>query len=114
MDAATPVKHAIEALKSPLTLKEALSSVTDSGSTGRRRTPLLRDPDDHCVRDDQRGEGVDVRRAFQQPATSVQRTVGQGGTSSSLGAALLVTALLRHFQRIKKSFCPASAGRRIS
>ena len=29
MDAATPVKHAIEALKSPLTLKEALSSVTD-------------------------------------------------------------------------------------
>ena len=53
------------------------------------------------------------REVFQQQAASVQRTVGQGGTTSSLAAALLAAALLKHFQRIKKSFYPASAGRRI-
>ena len=98
----------------PIISSSSLNST--SGSTGRRHTPL-RDPDDRGVRDDRRGEGADVRRAsrevFQQPAASVQRTVGQGGTSSSLGAVLLAAALLKHFQRIKKSFYPAPAGRRI-
>ena len=79
-DPETLARHALEALKRPLTLKEALSSVADF-RIDRRKKPPLRDLDDRGVRDDRRGEGPYVRRRFapkclsgQQPA--IQRPMG--------------------------------------
>ena len=40
MDAATLVRHALEALRKPLTLKEALSSVTDFRIDRKKKHPL--------------------------------------------------------------------------
>ena len=40
MDAATLVRHALEALKRPLTLKEALSSVADFRIDRKKKYPL--------------------------------------------------------------------------
>ena len=40
-------------------------------------------------------------------------TVGVVRGASGLAAALLATAMLKRFKRIKKSFYPVSAGRRI-
>ena len=40
MDPATLARHALEALKRPLTLKEALSSVADFRIDRRRKSPL--------------------------------------------------------------------------
>ena len=41
MDAATLVRHALEALRKPLTLKEALSSVADFRIDRKKKSPLL-------------------------------------------------------------------------
>ena len=103
MDAATLVRHALEALRMPLTLKEALSSVTDFRIDRKKKDPL------HeilmtavcAMIDGAKGPTSGALRAkcpsSQQPAASVQWEAD--GDALITGRCAAGCWLLEHFGR---------------
>ena len=94
MDAATLVRHALEALRKPLTLKEALSSVTDFRIGRKKKHPLyeILMAAVCAMIDGAKGPTSGALRAKcpSSRQSAIQRPAGGGReTLSSLAAALL-------------------------
>ena len=108
MDAATLVRHALEALRKPLTLKEALSSVTDFRIDRKKKYPLyeILMTVVCAMIDGAKGPAFGALRAKrssnQQPVSSVQWRTAVRPLHCPLCCWLLVVGTLRP-QAVPKS-----------
>ena len=103
MDAATLVRHALEALRKPLTLKEALSSVTDFRIDRKKKYPLyeILMTAVCAMIDGAKGPTPGALRAKcpSSRQSAIQRPAGSGRDALITGRCAAGCWLLEHFGR---------------